>query len=99
MTDESFDPKLPKGFHYSIKNGEMVVNFFCDCCAEEIKVSKKLKESNEQQNKSFKDIFTDLKKDLDGMFHRCEKCGFLICQDCWNTKDERCSKCTICVTN
>ncbi|HUT80577.1 MAG TPA: hypothetical protein VMZ29_05170 [Candidatus Bathyarchaeia archaeon] len=99
MVDETFDPKLPKGFNYSVKNDEMVIHFYCDCCTNEINVSRKIKEGRDEQNKSFKDVFTELKKDLDEKFHRCEKCGFLICQKCWDTKDTRCSKCTICITS
>ncbi|MBN1328400.1 MAG: hypothetical protein JXA54_02895 [Candidatus Heimdallarchaeota archaeon] len=98
MLNESFDAKLPKGFNYTIKNDEMVIHFYCDCCTKEIKVSKKLKEGKEEHCISFLEIFTDLKKELDGKFYRCEKCGFLICQKCWDSKETRCSNCSICIT-
>lgn len=97
MTEETFDPKLPMGFHYSIKNGEMIIHFFCDCCGNEIKVSQKLKEKIEALEKSFEEVFEDLKTELDDQFHRCNDCGFLICDNCWDNRNVRCKDCPICV--
>jgi len=97
MTQETFDPKLPSGFNYSIKNGEMILNFFCDCCLEEIKVSKKLQEKIEKLEKSFQEIFDDLKDEMDGRFFRCDQCSFLICKSCWDNREEKCKDCPICI--
>lgn len=83
------------GFNYSVKNGEMRLNFFCDCCGNEVKVSEPfLPNSNKDQN----EVFANLKKDMDGKFHRCEKCGLLVCQNCWDNRDKKCAECPICIT-
>ncbi len=95
MVKEIFDPKLPTGFNYSIKNEEMILNFFCDCCHEEIKVSKKLQKKIESLEKSFQEVFDDLKKEMDGRFYRCDQCKFLICSDCWENRNTKCKNCTI----
>ncbi len=97
MAKETIDLKLPTGFNYQVKNGEMTLNFFCDCCGNEVKVSRKLQEKIEKLEKSFHDIFDELKKDMDGKFHRCEQCALLICQKCWDNREEKCKDCPICV--
>ncbi|MHA1629234.1 MAG: hypothetical protein ACTSXO_09545 [Candidatus Heimdallarchaeota archaeon] len=97
MSDDTFDPKLPIGFNYSLKNGELSIQFFCDCCHSEIKVSQKLQQDLEVVEKSLANIFDDLKKELDGKFHRCEQCGFLICEKCWNARHQKCIECPICI--
>ena len=96
MTKDSFDPKLPKGFHYLVKNGEMIIQFLCDCCGNEIKLSKKLKEKSDDIEKSFEDVFFDLKSKLDNRFHRCSDCGLLICEDCWDNRETKCKDCPFC---
>ncbi len=97
MTQETFDPKLPSGFNYTIKSGEMILNFFCDCCHEEVKVSKKLQEKIEKLEKSFQEVFDDLKDEMDGKFFRCGQCNFLICKNCWDNREEKCKDCPICI--
>ncbi|NHJ05706.1 MAG: hypothetical protein EAX90_12850 [Candidatus Heimdallarchaeota archaeon] len=83
------------GFNYSVKNGEMTLNFFCDCCGNEVKVSEPFLPNN---NKDQNEVFANLKKDMDGKFHRCEKCGLLVCQKCWDNREKKCTECPICVT-
>ena len=91
------DLKLTAGFNYSVKNGEMNLNFFCDCCGTEVVVQKPLCDGKETLEAH--EVFDILKKDMEGQFHRCEKCGLLICQGCWDKKDTRCEDCEICVTH
>ncbi|NHJ47074.1 MAG: hypothetical protein FK733_04730 [Asgard group archaeon] len=97
MSGKTFDPKLPMGFHYQIKNGEMIINFVCDCCNNDIRVSQKLKEKIETLEKGFQEVFDDLKDELDGKFHRCDDCDFLICQNCWDNRHEKCKNCPMCI--
>jgi len=97
MADETFDPKLPIGFNYSLKNGELSIEFFCDCCHNEIKVSQKIKEQVKTVERSLSIIFEELKKELDGKFHRCNQCGFLICENCWAERQVKCKECPICL--
>ncbi|NHJ85221.1 MAG: hypothetical protein FK734_07150 [Asgard group archaeon] len=93
MPKQTFDPKLPAGFNYSVKNGEMILNFYCDCCNKEVKVSKII----EGKQDHYQSIFDSLKHDMDGSFYRCNDCGFLICEDCWNKREQKCKNCPICV--
>jgi hypothetical protein len=95
--EESFDAKLPMGFQYQVKNGEMFINFVCDCCKNEIKVSRKLKQKIEELKKGFHEIFDELKTELDGKFHRCDECSFLICQNCWENRHTKCKNCPMCL--
>ena len=83
------------GFNYSVKNGEMNLNFFCDCCGNEVKVSKPFLTNNGQdQNK----VFNTLKEEMDGKFHRCTQCGLLVCQECWENREKKCANCPICIS-
>jgi hypothetical protein len=97
MTDKTFDPKLPMGFNYSVKNDEMSIHFYCDCCSTEIKVSQRIEDNNGASKKPYCDIFESLKKELDGQFYRCDECNFLICQTCWENKESKCKNCPLCV--
>ncbi|MHA1212659.1 MAG: hypothetical protein ACTSSH_09375 [Candidatus Heimdallarchaeota archaeon] len=98
MDEKSFDPKLPKGFNYSVRSGEMYVTFFCDCCGNEVKVSRKMDTKNESPEKSFQVTFDNLKIELDSKFHRCTDCSFLICPTCWENREEKCKDCPICIS-
>lgn len=92
MSKEQISEAFTNGFNYSVKSGEMTLNFFCDCCGSEVKVSKTF---NPNVEKNQHEIFECLKKEMDGKFHRCEQCNLLVCQDCYDKKDVRCAKCTI----
>lgn len=94
--NKTFDPKLPVGFHYSVKNNEMIVHFFCDCCNNEVKVSKRLKDKIDALEKNYQDVFNELKKELDDKFFRCENCNLLICEECWDNRETKCKNCPIC---
>jgi len=97
MSKKMTDMKLTAGFSYSVKNGEMNLNFFCDCCGSEVIVHKPLSEGEESLETH--EVFNILKKNMAGKFHRCEKCGLLICQSCWDNKDTKCEECEVCITN
>ena len=96
MTKESFDPKLTTGFNYILKNCEMILNFICDCCNHEIKVTKKYLEESAGLDNSIQKTFNDLKKEMDRRFYRCKKCGFLICPECWKNREKKCPNCNRC---
>ncbi|MHA1557528.1 MAG: hypothetical protein ACTSPM_11420 [Candidatus Heimdallarchaeota archaeon] len=81
------------GFNYSVKSGEMTLNFFCDCCGEEVKVTKIFDPTVEKDQHV---VFEHLKKDMDGKFYRCEQCKLLICQECYDNREVKCAECTIC---
>jgi len=95
MSAEQIAEAFTNGFNYSVKKGKMTLDFFCDCCGAEIKVEKTFDPNTDKNQHA---LFEELKKEMDGKFHRCEKCKLLICQSCFETKDVRCSKCTICFT-
>ena len=99
MSKKAFDIKLTAGFSYAVKNGVMNLNFFCDGCGSEVVVDKPLCEENSYRILETHEAFDILKKDMEGKFHRCEKCGLLICQSCWDSKDTRCKECEVCVTH
>jgi len=99
MSKKAADIKLTAGFSYTVKNGVMNLNFFCDCCGSEVVVEKALCEKNSNKTLETHEVFDILKKDMEGKFHRCEKCGLLICQSCWDNKDTRCKECEVSVTH
>jgi len=98
MSKKATDIKLTAGFSYAVKNGIMNLNFYCDCCTKMIEVTKPLRNDNTNKNLETHEVFNILKKDMEGKFHRCEKCNLLVCQECWDNKDTRCAKCEVCVT-
>ena len=81
------------GFNYSIKSGEMNLNFFCDCCGNEVKVSTQYNSEIDDQQQ----IFDKLKNDMHGKFVRCSQCNLLVCQECWDNRNTKCTDCKICV--
>ena len=94
MSKELLAEDFTNGFNYSVKSGEMTLDFFCDCCGHDVKVSKTF-DPNVEINQH--ELFEELKKDMCGKFHRCEQCNFLICQGCYDNRDVKCAECSICV--
>ena len=97
MSKEVTDIKLTAGFSYSVKDGVMNLNYFCDCCGSKVIVYKPLREGKETLETH--EVFDILKKDMASKFYRCEKCGLLICQSCWDNKDTKCKECEVCITD
>lgn len=95
MSKELLAEDFTNGFNYSVKSGAMTLNFFCDCCGEEVKVSKTF---NPNIDKNQHEMFQSLKKDMCSKFHRCSQCNLLICQNCYDNRDVKCAECSICFT-
>lgn len=84
---------LTTGFNYIVKSNEMSLSFFCDCCGHEVKVSNPYNSKKQERN----EVFNTLKEKMDGKFHRCFKCGLLVCESCWENREIKCAECPICV--
>ncbi|MFW9922181.1 MAG: hypothetical protein ACFFDW_02720 [Candidatus Thorarchaeota archaeon] len=93
MSKQKIAEDFTTGFNYSIKSGEMTLSFYCDCCGNEVKVSKEFNCERDDKTSNFE----MLKGQMDGKFHRCEKCGLLVCQQCWDNRETKCSSCPICI--
>ncbi len=96
MTKELLAEDFTNGFNYSVKSGEMKLNFFCDCCGDEVKVSKTF---NPNAGKKQHELFESLKKEMCGKFYRCVQCNMLICQNCYDNREVKCADCPICITS
>lgn len=95
MEQELKAEDFTSGFNYSVRSGEMSLNFFCDCCGNEVKVSFPYNKETQNQQRTF-DL---LKKEMHGKFHRCVKCGLLVCQECWDKRESKCVSCPVCIAD
>ena len=95
MSEEQPKEDFTAGFSYAVRDGEMILDFYCDCCGKKVHNKRKLTEEQlASENKHT--VFVAIKKELDDQFHRCSACGFLICSECWDKKDLKCKDCPTC---
>lgn len=89
------DKLLTEGFTYSIKNGKMSLCYFCDCCGHKISATTDI--PNKPTNKINKqELFNELMNEMNSKFHECEECNYLVCNNCWENRHEKCKDCPLC---
>jgi hypothetical protein len=101
--------EFTREFNYSLKDGVMTLSFFCDCCKKPLSVSKKLDQkkisSNDEtcnekeqlkQNKECQEVFKELQNELKEQLYKCSFCGYLVCNECWEQREDKCKSCPAC---
>ena len=99
--------ELTAGFCYTRTKEAMTLRYICDCCGNSYEATRaipqeamKTEQKNDQDLPSiYQQFFLELYKEMSANFYHCNYCDKIICQTCWDRKDEMCPKCPLCHTD